>query len=91
MPWLRVAGLATLSYAGFLLVVIAINARLSIERTQAFNLLGDRTTDLQAIIDNFPGGIGFFDRDLRVVVCNDRAKDILDLPEHFFVKRSSAA
>ena len=84
-PGYGLLGWLTLSYAGFLLVVIAINARLSIERTQAFNLLGDRTTDLQAIIDNFPGGIGFFDRDLRVVVCNDRAKDILDLPGHFFV------
>ena len=77
-------GWLTLSYAGFLFTVIAMNARLSVERSQAFKLLGDRTTDLQAIIDNFPGGIGFFDRNLRVVVCNDRAKEILDLPQHFF-------
>src|SRR5207244_1496369 len=34
----------------------------------------------------FPGGIGFYDRDLRVVVCNERAKEILDLPSHFFAK-----
>lgn len=47
--------------------------------------LEERTVLLQAIIDNFPGGIGYFDRDLRVVVCNDRAKQILDLPEAFFV------
>ena len=83
-PGYGLLGWLTLSYTAFLVVVIAINARLSIERTQAFKLLGDRTTALQAIIDNFPGGIGFFDRDLRVVVCNDRAKDILDLPAHFF-------
>ena len=77
-------GWLTLSYAVFLFAVISMNARLSVERTRAFNLLADRTTHLQAIIDNFPGGIGFFDRDLRVVVCNDRAKAILDLPERFF-------
>jgi diguanylate cyclase (GGDEF)-like protein len=77
-------GWLTLSYMGFLFSVIAVNARLSVQRTEAFKLLADKTTDLQAIIDNFPGGIGFFDRDLRVVVCNDRAKEILDLPEHFF-------
>ena len=77
-------GWLTLSYAGFLLAVIGMNACLSVERTQAFRLLGYRTADLQAIIDNFPGGIGFFDRDLRVVVCNDRAKEILDLPARFF-------
>jgi diguanylate cyclase (GGDEF)-like protein len=46
--------------------------------------LEERTVLLQAIIDNFPGGIGYFDRDLRVAVCNDRAKAILDLPEAFF-------
>jgi diguanylate cyclase (GGDEF)-like protein len=77
-------GWLTLSYAVFLLAVIGTNARLSIERGEAFRLLGDRTTCLQAIIDNFPGGIGFFDQELRVVVCNDRAKAILDLPERFF-------
>lgn len=58
-----------------------LNARLQ----QNLTLLGERTALLQAIIDNFPGGIGFFDRDLRVALCNDRAKTILDLPEHFFV------
>ena len=83
-PGYGLLGWLTLSYAGFLFAVIGLNARLSVERTLAYRLLGDRTTDLQAIIDNFPGGIGFFDRDLRVVVCNDRAKEILDLPQHFF-------
>jgi diguanylate cyclase (GGDEF)-like protein len=77
-------GLVTLSYAGFLVALMATNARLSVERSQASQLLGDRTMHLQAIIDNFPGGIGFFDKDLRVVVCNDRAKEILDLPAGLF-------
>jgi len=57
-----------------------LNARLE----QNLKLLGERTSILQAIIDNFPGGIGFFDGDLRIVICNERAKEILDLPERFF-------
>jgi diguanylate cyclase (GGDEF)-like protein len=57
---------------------------LSEELAREHNLLEERTALLQAIIDNFPGGIGFYDKDLRVVVCNDTAKSILDLPERFF-------
>ena len=53
-----------------------------LERNNA--LLSERTALLQGIVDNFPGGIGFFDTDLRVVVCNDKAKTILDLPERLF-------
>ncbi len=53
---------------------------------QNVKLLSERTSLLQAIIDNFPGGIGFFDRDLRVVICNERAKEILELPERFFTE-----
>jgi len=48
-------------------------------------LLSERTSLLQVIIDNFPGGIAYYDKDLRVAVCNDKAKAILDLPERFFV------
>jgi diguanylate cyclase (GGDEF)-like protein len=47
-------------------------------------LLSERTSRLQAIIDNFPGGILFLDRDLRVAVCNEKAKRFLDLPEALF-------
>jgi diguanylate cyclase (GGDEF)-like protein len=58
--------------------------RLKAELEQNNKLLSERTSLLQAIVDNFPGGIGFYDKELRVVVCNDRAKEILDLPEGFF-------
>ena len=58
--------------------------RLKAELEQNHKLLSERTSLLQAIVDNFPGGIGFFDPELRVVVCNDRAKAILDLPESLF-------
>jgi diguanylate cyclase (GGDEF)-like protein len=47
-------------------------------------LLSERTSRLQAIIDNFPGGILFLDRDLRVTVCNEKAKTYLGLPEAMF-------
>lgn len=47
-------------------------------------LLTERTNVLQAIVDNFPGGIGFYDRNLRIAVCNRRARDLLELPEHLF-------
>ena len=58
--------------------------RLKAELERNNKLLSERTALLQAIVDNFPGGIGFFDNDLRVVVCNDKAKEILDLPERLF-------
>ena len=58
--------------------------KLNVSLEQNVRLLSERTTLLQAIIDNFPGGIGFFDKDLRVMVCNDRAKQILDLPDQLF-------
>jgi diguanylate cyclase (GGDEF)-like protein len=59
--------------------------RLAKELEKNHKLLSERTSLLQVIIDNFPGGIGYYDKDLRVAVCNDKAKAILDLPERFFV------
>ena len=58
----------------------SLNAQLQ----QNNELLAERTSHLQAIVDNFPGGIGLFDRDLRLLVCNERAKTLLDLPAHLF-------
>jgi diguanylate cyclase (GGDEF)-like protein/PAS domain S-box-containing protein len=62
--------------------------QLTEELAQQHALMQERTALLQAIIDNFPGGIGLYDKDLRVVVCNDTAKAILDLPERFFAGRA---
>jgi diguanylate cyclase (GGDEF)-like protein len=47
-------------------------------------LLGERTLRLQATIDNFPGGITFTDASLRVVVANEKTKELLNLPERLF-------
>lgn len=39
---------------------------------------------LEAVIENFPGGISLFDRDLQMVVCNQRQKTMLDYPPELF-------
>jgi diguanylate cyclase (GGDEF)-like protein len=47
-------------------------------------LLSERTSRLQTIIDNFPGGISFLDGEFRVVFCNEKARRLLDLPDGLF-------
>jgi diguanylate cyclase (GGDEF)-like protein/PAS domain S-box-containing protein len=49
-------------------------------------LLSERTSRLQTIVDNFPGGIAFLDEDLRIVLWNEKARRLLDLPESLFAK-----
>ena len=63
---------------------ISERQRLSALLEQNNRLLSERTSRLQAIIDNFPGGISVLDRSLRVTVCNEKAKIFLDLPEKLF-------
>ena len=46
--------------------------------------LVERTRLLEAVIDNFPGGISVFDKDLRMVLCNDRQKQMLEYPDNLF-------
>jgi diguanylate cyclase (GGDEF)-like protein len=43
--------------------------------------LRQRTRLLEAVIDNFPGGISVFDKDLRLVLCNEKQKAMLGYPE----------
>lgn len=83
LGYLYLGGFTT-SYGAFLWAVIATNARGSIERSEANVLSNERSATLQAIIDNFPGGIGFLDKDLRLAVCNERAKEMLELPADLF-------
>ncbi len=47
-------------------------------------LLSERTSRLQTIIDSFPGGISFLDKDLRVVLLNERGRRLLELPDSLF-------
>ena len=48
-------------------------------------LINERDARLQAIIDNFPGGVTFLDGNLRMALANERAKTLLDLPGHLFL------
>jgi diguanylate cyclase (GGDEF)-like protein len=44
----------------------------------------DRIRLLEAVIENFPGGISLFDHNLQMVLCNDQQKMLLDYPEELF-------
>jgi diguanylate cyclase (GGDEF)-like protein len=46
--------------------------------------LAERTRLLEAVVDNFPGGISVFDKDLRMVFCNEQQKDLLEYPADLF-------
>lgn len=39
---------------------------------------------LEAVIDNFPGGIALFNADMRMVICNERLKALLEYPAALF-------
>jgi len=48
----------------------------------------DETADmLQVVFDHFPGGVCVYDRDDRLVRCNARFRDLLDLDEDFTASR----
>lgn len=48
--------------------------------------LQERIHFLEAVVQNFPGGISVYDRELRMVLCNDRQKRLLDYPPDLFAK-----
>ncbi len=39
---------------------------------------------MQTIVDNFPGGLTAFDKNHRIVLCNDRHKQLLEYPDELF-------
>jgi diguanylate cyclase (GGDEF)-like protein len=39
---------------------------------------------LEAVIENFPGGISLFDHNLQMVLCNEQQKELLDYPDALF-------
>lgn len=43
-----------------------------------------RAHEISVLIDNFPGGISMFDRHLKMVVCNQRLREMLDYPADLF-------
>ena len=48
----------------------------------------ERIRLLEAVLDNFPGGISLFDKDLRLVLCNQQQKQLLDYPQYLFASGS---
>lgn len=46
--------------------------------------LEDRVRLLEAVIDNFPGGLLLLDKDLNVVLCNEQQKTLLEYPPDLF-------
>ena len=43
--------------------------------------LHERFRFLEAVVDNFPGGISVYDSELRMVLCNEQQKRLLDNPQ----------
>jgi diguanylate cyclase (GGDEF)-like protein len=48
--------------------------------------LRERIRLLEAVIENFPGGISLFDSNLQMVLCNEQQKALLDYPEDLFAE-----
>ncbi|CAN5347056.1 hypothetical protein BH10PSE9_BH10PSE9_07770 [soil metagenome] len=48
--------------------------------------LTERTRLLEAVVANFPGGISVFDKNLRMVLCNQQQKRLLDYPDDLFAR-----
>jgi diguanylate cyclase (GGDEF)-like protein len=46
--------------------------------------LRERVRLLEAVVENFPGGISLFDEDLQLVLCNEKQKEMLDYPPELF-------
>jgi diguanylate cyclase (GGDEF)-like protein len=60
-----------------------VSIKLPIE-CQSPRQLRDRIRLLEAVIDNFPGGLMLFDQDLQLVLCNEQQHALLEYPEMLF-------
>ena len=56
------------------------------ERKNAEERLLQKNLSLNAIIENFPGGISLFDAELRLAAYNEQFKKLLDFPDSLFEK-----
>ena len=73
--------------ATLLVILSGITATALIEserRRQREQELNERGALMQAIIDNFPGGISLLNADLHIALINETAKKLLNLPDHLF-------
>ena len=46
--------------------------------------LRERIRLLEAVIENFPGGLSLFDNNLEMVLCNEQQKAMLEYPAELF-------
>lgn len=51
---------------------------------QSIESLQERVCLLEAVINNFPGGLVLLDKDLNVVLCNEQQKKLLQYPQALF-------
>jgi diguanylate cyclase (GGDEF)-like protein len=51
---------------------------------QTIALLNERVGLLEAVVNHFPGGLLLFDKELNLVLCNDRQRQLLDYPDELF-------
>lgn len=51
---------------------------------EAFASQQEENAFLHAVIDHFPGGIMVYDKNLRLVLCNQRQKELLEYPPYLF-------
>jgi PAS domain-containing protein/class 3 adenylate cyclase len=54
------------------------------EQKQAEQELAAREAQLHVALDNMPGALTYIDRDLNIVFCNDRFKEMYDVPPELF-------
>lgn len=53
-------------------------------RSVEFDALSIENRMLHAVLDHFPGGLLLYDHNLRLVLCNDRQKEMLEYPPALF-------
>lgn len=59
-------------------------AKLNNVKTGELAALREENDLLRAVIDNFPGGILLYDRNLKLVLCNEQQKKLLGYPPNLF-------
>ena len=57
-----------------------VSTKTTIEKRKLDELLHENEL-FRAVLDNFPGGISLFDRNLRLVLCNRELKELLQYPK----------
>ena len=58
--------------------------RMGIPTASSNNQLAAENEVLRQVIENMPGGIVVYDQDLRLVICNEKQKELLEYPPYLF-------